>query len=133
MSPCRNLRNAHRQDFNAHVLPLLELVQLPVEVELKVHDLVRRERDDDLALVGRAREDGLAGPDLPLVDALVGEDMPNSSRVDLKKGVVAELLDAERGRGGDEARVGDFFDRVANRENEGAVDEREDDVGVVLV
>lgn len=59
--------------------------------------------------------------------------MADSARVDLEKGVLAELLNAERGSRGDEAGVADFFNRVADGKDECAVDEGEDDVGVVLV
>lgn len=118
-----HLSNAHRQDLGAHLLALLELVQLSIEVQLKVDDLARVERRDDLPLVRSSADNGLIRPNLPFVDALVGKNVSNAARVDLEKSVVAELLNAEGGRRRDETRIADLLNRVANRQDEGTVDE----------
>lgn len=96
LSPLRHISDAHRKHLRSHILPLLILVQLPVHVELKVDDLVRRQGSDHLALVRRSADDGLPWSDLPLVDALVCEDVSDTAGVDLKESVVAELLHSER-------------------------------------
>ena len=69
----------------------------------------------------------------PLLLLLVGEDVTNFVRSDLNDGVFTELLDGEGGSVRTETHVVDFFDGFADGENEGSVDEREDDIGVVFV
>jgi hypothetical protein len=129
----RHLSNAHRKDLRTHRPPLLELVQLPIEVKLEVDNLARRQPDHNLTRVRRRANDRIPSADLPLVDTLIGEDVTDTTRVDLEESVVAELLNAESGSRGDEAGVGDLLDGVTNGENESTVDEGEDNIGVVLV
>ena len=90
-----HLCDAERHDLGSHILALLELVQLPVHVELKVDDLIRRQGNDDLTAVGCRRHNRLLVLDAPLVHLTIGEDVANATRVNLEKGVVAELLHAE--------------------------------------
>lgn len=100
-----HLGDAHRQNLCSHLLPLLELVKLTVHVQLEVDDLSIAERGDHLPLIGSGSDDRLTWPNLPLVDSLVGQNVPDSARVDLEESIVAELLNAEGGSGGDESSV----------------------------
>lgn len=83
LAPLRNIPNAQRKDCAPHRLPILIFVQLPVQVQLKVHQFCRTQSYDDLPLVGRRRNDGLASWDTPFVYPAVRQDVSNSLWVNL--------------------------------------------------
>lgn len=83
LSPLRNIPNTQRKDCASHCLPILVFVQLPVQVQLKVHQFCRTQSYDDLPLVGRRRNDSLARRDTPFVYPAVCQDVSNALWVNL--------------------------------------------------
>jgi hypothetical protein len=128
LSALGHLRDTQRKHRTSHRLPVLVLVQLPVQIKLKVHQLRGTQRHDDLALVRRRAHDRLALRHAPLVHAAVGEDVSDALRVYLQERVGADLLDGECRRGREEAGVLHFFNRFSDGEHQCTVDEGEDDV-----
>lgn len=130
LPPLRHLRNTQRQHRAPHRLPILILIQLSVQIQLKVHQLRRAQRHDDLPRVRRGRDDRLALRYSPLVHAAVREDVSDAVWVYLEERVGADLLHGEGGRGGEETGILDFFDRLADAEDQGTVHERQDDIRI---
>ena len=129
-----HLTHAHARHAGRERLAVLVLVEAAVDgVELKINELVRVECDTDLALVGAGGDDRCPLGCGPLLLLLAREHVPDLVRRHLEERVGAELLDSQRRGVGPEARVVDLLNRFADRQDERAVDEREDNVRVVLV
>ena len=101
-------------------------------VELKVDDLAARYADRDLPVVGGRAANLLPARRLPLVDAAVGEQVADAHWIDLHNRVFADEPHEDRRRVGLEARVSHLLDRLAHRKDQSGVDERDDNVSVVL-
>lgn len=95
----RHLSNAQCKHGAAHSLPVLILIQLAIEVKLKVDQLRRTQSHNDLTLVRGRTYNCLAGWYTPLVDATVCEDVTDTMWVDLQQCVGADLLHRKCGGG----------------------------------
>ena len=102
-------------------------------VHFEVDELSARESDDDLPPVDGAPVDRFLAWGPPLVDPLVGPDVTNAVGVNLDESVVAQGRARQGGRRSQEPRVRHLLDSLANRQDQGGVDERHDDVRVELV
>ena len=84
LPPLRHLPNTQRKNRAPHRLPILILIQLPVQIKLEVHELRGAQRDDDLAPVRRRAHDRHARGHAPLVHAAVREHVADAVRVHLQ-------------------------------------------------
>ena len=83
LTPFRHVSNAHCKDCASHCFPILVFVQLPVQIQLKVHQFCRIQSHDDLPLIGRRGNDRLARGDTPFVYSAVGQDVSDALWVNL--------------------------------------------------
>mmetsp|Transcript_83137 Transcript_83137/g.168693 ORF Transcript_83137/g.168693 Transcript_83137/m.168693 type:complete len:526 (-) Transcript_83137:460-2037(-) len=122
----------HREAENLVVhISLRDLIQRVALVNLEVEDLSTRERDDYLPLVRSSSDDTLLARHTPLVRT-PRQQVPDACGVHLHIGVIRHELDEQGGSRGQETAIQHLFHSVANGEDEGDVNERDDDVAVEL-
>lgn len=123
-----DLGNADTSRLAGQCLFLLVLGQASLRIKLKVDELVRAQRDDDLSLVRRCGDDRRSDRYVPFVYTVRRSDMSQAVRVDLEQTSVSQLLHCESRAGRQEAGVVDFLDSLADGQDKGTVRERQDDI-----
>jgi len=78
-----DLCNTQGKHGAAHGFPILILIQLSIQVKLKVDQLGRAQSHNDLPLVRSRTDNGLTLRDPPLVHAAVRENVSDTVRMDL--------------------------------------------------
>ena len=78
LSSFRDLSDAQGQHGAAPSFPILILIELAIQIKLKIDQLRRAQCHDYLSLVGSRADDCLALWDFPLVDSMIIQDVPDT-------------------------------------------------------
>ena len=131
LSSFGNFPNAQCKHRASHCFPILIFVQLPIQIQLKIHQFCGTQSHDNLARICRRCNDGLARGHAPFVYPAVNQDVSNALWMDLQECVVPNLLHGKSWCGRKKSGVLDFFYVLTDRKDKSAVHEGKDDVGVV--